>query len=166
LAATLVFALAALLLPALTRPGASVAVLLVFLSLASFLRPFDGALGNFSAETQRSVAGTEVWVPYDFNAKYESYRFLLPGAKIQGYREQRNQDIDDLAQRYPVFSVRAPLGTKLCKGCRLLGERLDLRGRQSSEEVKEILHGKVFEHLFLKDMLIEAPVMIGSGPRQ
>jgi len=40
-----------------------------------------------------------------------------------------------------------------------------LRGRQSSEEVKEILRGKVFEYLFLKDMLIEAPVVAGSGQR-
>jgi len=163
LLATLVFALAALLIHALTRPGACVTVLLAFLSLTTFLRPFDGALGNYSAETQRRVTGAEVWVPYDFNAKYESYRFLLPGAKIQGYREQRNQDIDELALRYPVFSVRAPLGTKLCKGCRLLGERLDLRGRQSSEEIREILRGKVFEYIFLKDMLIEAPVVADSG---
>jgi 4-amino-4-deoxy-L-arabinose transferase-like glycosyltransferase len=159
LAATLAFSLAALLLPALTRPGASVAVLLVFLSLAGFLRPFDGALGNFSAETQRRVVGTQVWVPYDFNAKYELYRFLLPGAKIEGYREEREQQVADLASRYPVFSVRVPLGTPLCAGCRLLGERLDLRGRQSSEEIKEILRGKVFENLFLKDMLIEAPAV-------
>jgi len=163
LAATLLLALAALLLPALTRPGASVVVLLVFLSLAAFLRPFDGALGNYSAETQRRVVGTEVWVPYDFNAKYELYRFLLPGARIQGYREEREQDMAELAQHYPVFSVRVPLGTALCRGCRLLGERLDLRGRQSSAELKEILHGKVFENLFLKDLLIEAPAASGVG---
>jgi len=159
LAATLGVSLTALLLPALTRPGTSVAVLLVFLSLAAFLRPFDGALGNFSSDTQRRVAGTEVWVPYDFNAKYELYRFLLPGAKIQSYREEREQEVADLARRYPVFSVRVPLGTPLCAGCRLLGERLDLRGRQTSQELKEILRGKVFENLFLKDMLIEAPAV-------
>jgi len=163
LAATLALALAVMLRPALTRPGTSVLVLLVFLSLAAFLRPFDGALGNFSAETQRRMAGAELWVPYDFNAKYELYRFLLPGAVIQGYREEREPDIADLAQRYPLFAVRVPFGTELCKGCRLLGERLDLRGRQTQTELTGILRGKVFENLFLKEMLIESPAAGGAG---
>ena len=157
LVAALVFSFASMVLPALTRPGSVVAVLLVLLSLAGFLRPFDGALGNFSSETQRRMVGTEVWVPYDFNAKYELYRFLLPGASIKGYREERQPDIDELAQRYPVFAVRVPLGTEACAGCRVLGERLDLRGRHSQAELMDILHGKVFENLFLKDMLIESP---------
>ena len=162
LAATLIFALTALLRPALTRPGVSVAVLLVFLSLAAFLRPFDGVLGNYSSETQRRMAGAEVWVPYDFNAKYELYRFLLPGAAIQGYREEREQNLAALASRYPVFAVRVPLGTNACKGCRILGERLDLRGRHTEAELAEILRGKVFENLFLKEMLIESPAISGA----
>lgn len=165
LAATLAFALAAMALPALTRPGASVAVLLVFFSLAAFLRPFDGALGNYSSETQRRMAGAEVWVPYDFNAKYELYRFLLPGAAIQGYREEREQNVAELAGRYPLFAVRVPLGTEACAGCRVLGERLDLRGRHSQAELTEILHGKVFENLFLKEMLIESPAAGGAAKR-
>ena len=163
LAATLGFAFAALVLPALTRAGTSVAVLLVFLSLAAFLRPFDGALGNYSSDTQRRMAGIEVWVPYDFNAKYELYRFLLPGAAIQGYRETREQSLAELAGRYPVFAVRVPLDTPLCKDCRLLGERLDLRGRHSQAELADILRGKVFENLFLKEMLIESPQSGGAA---
>lgn len=165
LAMTFSFALAALAFPALTRPGTSVAVLLVFFSLAAFLRPFDGALGNYSSETQRRMVGAEVWVPYDFNAKYELYRFLLPGAAIQGYREEREQDVAELAGRYPLFAVRVPLGTEACAGCRVLGERLDLRGRHSQAELTEILHGKVFENLFLKEMLIESPAAGGAAKR-
>ncbi|MFZ4536226.1 ArnT family glycosyltransferase [Propionivibrio sp.] len=161
LAVTLVFSLAAMRLPALTRAGTSVAVLLVFLSLAAFLHPFNGTLGNYSAETQRRMVGAEVWVPYDFNAKFEAYRFLLPGARIQGYREQREQDVAELAQRYPLFAVRVPLGSAACAGCRVLGERLDLRGRHTPAELNAILHGKVFENLFLKELLIESP---GKAP--
>ena len=163
LVVALLFAVVAMFRPALTRPGASVAVLLVFFSLAAFLRPFDGALGNYSSETQGRMAAREVWVPYDFNAKYELYRFLLPGALIQGYREEREPDVAELAKRYPVFAVRVPLGTPLCKGCRLLGERLDLRGRHNQAELTGILHGRVFENLFLKEMLIESPVPRGVG---
>lgn len=163
LAATLAFVLLALLRPALTRPASSVAVLLVFLALAAFLRPFDGALGNYSGETQGRVAGRKVWVPYDFNAKYELYRFLLPGADIAGYREERAPDVAELARRYPLFAVRVPLGAAPCAGCRVLGERLDLRGRHSSAELAEILRGKVFENLFLKEMLIESSAPGAAG---
>lgn len=165
LATTFAFAIAALAFPALTRPGASVAVLLVFFSLAAFLRPFDGALGNYSSETQRRMVDAEVWVPYDFNAKYELYRFLLPGAAIRGYREEREQNVAELAGRYPLFAVRVPLGTEACAGCRVLGERLDLRGRHNQAELTEILHGKVFENLFLKEMLIESPAAGGAAKR-
>ncbi len=152
------FAFAAMLLPALTRPGSSVAVLLVFLSMAAFLRPFDGARGNFSTEAQQRVAGKTVWVPFNFNAGYEAYRFLLPAANIQSYREKRDQNPDELAQRYALFTLRVPLDQAPCAGCRVIAERLDLRGRHSSAEISEILHGRVFENIFLREWLIESSV--------
>ncbi len=151
------FATAAMLLPALTRPGASIAVLLVFVSAAAFLRPFDSARGSFSIEAQRQVAGKTVWVPSDFNASYEAYRFLLPAANIQSYREKRDQDPDELARRYALFTVRVPLGGHACAGCKVIAERLDLRGRHSSAEISAILHGKIFENIFLKELLVESP---------
>lgn len=159
------FALLAMCLPKLTKPGASVAVVLSFFSLALFLRPFDGALGQYDASVQRQMQGVEVWVPYDFNAKDELYRFLLPAAQIHGYREERQPEPRELARQYPRFAVRVPLNadlTLLCPGCRLIGERLDLRGRHTPEEQQEILHGKVFENLFVKEVLLAAP-MAGSS---
>ncbi len=150
------FAIAAMWLPALTRPGSSVAVLLVFLAMSAFLKPFDGPRGNFSAEAQQQVAGKTVWVPFDFNASYEVYRFLLPAADIRGYREQRDQKPDELAQRYALFTLRLPLGQAPCSGCKVIAERLDLRGRHSSAEISEIFHGKVFENLFLREWLVES----------
>jgi hypothetical protein len=161
LLAAAAFMVAAVMLPALTRPGTTVAVLLVFLSAAAFLRPFDGERGNFSAEAQLQVAGKPVWVPYDFNAKFEAYRFLLPTADIQGYRETRDTKADELAQRYALFAVRLPLSTPAgapCGGCRVIAERLDLRGRHSSAELNEILRGRVFENIFQKELLVESAV--------
>jgi hypothetical protein len=157
LSATLVFAGFAAVRPALTRPATPVVALLALLSLAGFLRPFDGALGNYSAQTQAELAGRAVWVPYDFNAKYEAYRFLLPGARIHGYVEERNPDVADLAARYPLFAVRQPLDAAPCAGSRVIGERLDLRGRHSSAEIREILGGRVFENLFVKEVLYASP---------
>jgi len=102
-------------------------------------------------------------VPYDFNAKYEAYRFLLPDARITGYPEERAPDVDALAARYPLFAVRQPLAAGPCRGCRIVGERLDLRGRHSSAELKEIFAGRVFENLFVKEVLYASPMSAGQG---
>lgn len=163
LGATVVLAALAIFRPALTRPATTVAGLLALLALAGFLRPFDGALGSYSAQTQAETNGHEVWVPYDFNAKYEAYRFLLPGARITGYPEERAPDVDALAARYPLFAVRQPLAAGPCRGCRVVGERLDLRGRHSSAELKEIFAGRVFENLFVKEVLYASPMAAGRG---
>ena len=96
-------------------------------------------------------------MPYDFNAKYEAYEFLLPGAKIRGYVETRTTDVAELASRYPLFAAHQPLDAPPCAGCRVLGERLDLRGRHSPVELKEIFRGKVFENLFVKEVLFVSP---------
>jgi 4-amino-4-deoxy-L-arabinose transferase-like glycosyltransferase len=90
LAGTGAAVLAGLCAPALTRPVVPGAVLLCYLSFAAFLRPFDGPLGRYDADTQRQVQGREVWVPVDFIAKEEGYRFLLPGAHVRGYQERRD----------------------------------------------------------------------------
>jgi 4-amino-4-deoxy-L-arabinose transferase-like glycosyltransferase len=152
------FCLSAMLIPALSRPATPVAALLVFLSMAAFLQPFDGPHGNFSAEAQRNVANREVWVPSDWTASYEDYRFLLPTARIRSYEATREQIPDELARRYPLFVVRVPLGTRPCDGCRVLGERLDLRGRLSSADLKQILRGRIFQTAVLTDQLLESPV--------
>ncbi|MEI7612400.1 MAG: phospholipid carrier-dependent glycosyltransferase [Betaproteobacteria bacterium] len=157
LAATLAGVVFAVLSPALTRPATVVAALLALLSLAGFLRPFNGLHGNYSPASIAQVAGREVWVPYDFNAKYEAYRFLLPGANIRGYVETREMDVNDLAAHYPLFAVHLPLDALPCAGCQVIGERLDLRGRHSPVELKEILRGRVFEHLFVKELLLSSP---------
>lgn len=163
LGATLLAAVFVALRPELTRPATPVVALLALLSLAGFLRAFNGPLGNFAAPTQAALAGREVWVPYDFNAAYEGYRFLLPGARVRAYAEPRDPDTAQLAASYPLFAVRQALDAKPCSGCRLIGERLDLRGRQTPAELEAILRGEVFEHLFLKEMLIESPAATGTG---
>lgn len=163
LGASVVLAGLAISRPAWTRPATPVAGLLALLALAGFLRPFDGALGSYSAQTQAATRAHEVWVPYDFNAKYEAYRFLLPGARITGYPEERTPDVEALAARYPLFAVRQPLDAAPCSGCRIVGQRLDLRGRHSSAELKEIFTGRVFENLFVKEVLYASPGLVDEA---
>ncbi len=158
LACTGILALLALLIPKLTQPSVSTVVILVLLSLAAFLRPFDGPFGTYDAGARQYAKGKDVWVPCNFRAKDEGHRFILPGAMAHGYRDDNGLSITELAVRYPLFAVQLPLQDIACANCKIVGQRLDLRSRQSTEELKEMfLHGKVFERLFVREFLIEAP---------
>ena len=157
-----ILALLAIAVPALTRPLVNPVALSMLLCLAAFLRPFDGALGNYSAQAQRAVSGKEVGVPCNFRAMDEGYRFMLPGAVISGYSEDQHLTARQLAARYPYFVAQQPLDDSEldsgCSACRIIGQRLDIRGRQSSAELKEMfLHGRVFKYLFVREVLMESP---------
>jgi 4-amino-4-deoxy-L-arabinose transferase-like glycosyltransferase len=146
-----------------TRALLSVVALLVLLALAAFLRPFDGAAGNFSAEAQRYAQGKEVWTPCNFRAVDEGYRFLLPGAQVHGYVSPPEQSINQLSAQYSLFAVQMPLQEK-CEGCKVIGQRLEIRSRHSPEEIKKIFKGEVFQQLFAKELLIESPQTMLARP--
>ena len=156
-----ILALLAIVVPGLTRPVVNVVALLVLLCFAVFLRPFDGALGNYSAEARHYASGKDVWVPCNFRAMDEGHRFILPGAEIHGYSEDQILTASALAVRYPLFAVQLALDDGAqnggCAECKIIGQRLDIRGRQSSAELKEMfLEGKVFQHLFVREVLMES----------
>lgn len=151
LAALLLSLLLPRLLPWLTLP----AVFAAYLTLTGFLGVFDGPMGRYKESTLWEVAGQRVWVPYNFNAAYEQYRFLLPGADIRGYRDDAGIPLTILRERYPLLIIQQPLDKLVCSNCRILGERLELRGRQSDAEIRAMLQGDVARHLFLREVLID-----------
>ncbi|MFZ2542352.1 MAG: phospholipid carrier-dependent glycosyltransferase [Gallionella sp.] len=159
---TAILALLAIAVPRYTRPGVNVVALLVLLCFAAFLKPLDGDLGNYSPDAQRYAQGKDVWVPCNFRAMDEGHRFILPGAEIHGYSEDQNLTVDKLAARYPLFAARVPLSVNVqeggCANCKVIGQRLDIRGRHSSVELKEMfIEGKVFQHLFIREVLMASP---------
>lgn len=139
-----------------TRMVMNGAALLVMLSLAAFLSPFDDAVGNFSAEAQRYAKGREVWTPCNFRAVEEGYRFLLPGAQVHGYMAVPSPSVAELSSNYALFVVQLPLHQQ-CAGCKVLGQRLEIRGRHSPEEIRRIFSGEVFQQLFVQELLVESP---------
>jgi 4-amino-4-deoxy-L-arabinose transferase-like glycosyltransferase len=153
--ATLALVLTALARPLLARPCVHAAILLALLSLAAFLRPFDGTRGTYSEDVQRSAAGRTVWVPINFVAREEGYRFLLPGADVRGYPADPALTVDDLAARYPLFAVRLPMSAAVHAGG-VVGQRLELGSRHTSEQIRDMLRGNVFEHLFVRELLVDA----------
>jgi 4-amino-4-deoxy-L-arabinose transferase-like glycosyltransferase len=159
----MVFTLAAIFWARYTRSLTNVVVLLVMLTLAAFLRPLDGAAGNYSAEAQRYVIGKDVWTPCNFRAVDEGYRFLLPGAKVHGYLSEPALSIGELSSSYNLFAVQIPLKEK-CDGCKIIGQRMEIRSRHSPEEIRRIFMGEAFQLLFVKEVLLESSMVVTSRP--
>lgn len=159
LALAAVLVLIALFVPKLTGAIVNVAALLVLLCFAAFLRPFDGAYGNYSASVQQYARDKDVWVPCNFRAHEEGYRFILPGAQVHGYHEDLGLSAAALAAKYNLFAVQValPAETVDCANCRILGQRLDIRSRQSEAEIKQMLEGDVSRYLFVREFLVESP---------
>lgn len=159
--------LLAILRPKLTRALTSVAVLLVYLSFAALLSPFDGAPGHYGADAQQYAQGRSVWVPCDFRARDEGHHFLLPGADVHGYYINPALTTAALAQRYRFFAVELPLqDSPQCEGCRIIGQRLEIRGRQSGQEISDMLRGNVFPHLFVREWLVESAAAPAAPPAE
>jgi 4-amino-4-deoxy-L-arabinose transferase-like glycosyltransferase len=154
-AASVIVLAASLLVPRLARPCVNVAILLALASFAAFLRPFDGTHGTYGADAREITKGRTVWVPVNFIAKEEGHRFLLPGADVRGYPFDPTVTAPELAARYPLFAIRVPMDANVTGG-KVLGQRLDLGTRHTPEQIMEMLRGHVFEHLFVKELLVEA----------
>ncbi len=143
----------------LTRPGAAVVALGLYASIAVFLTPFDGPLGRFDAAALRATRGQTVHVPSALGAD-ESYRFLMPAARIASYDETGRESAATLATRYRLFTVRVPLDATACPDCRILGIRLDLRGRLSAADGRRMLTGNLLDTLVLREWLVASTASV------
>ena len=155
LAIAVILVIAALLRPGLARVCVNVAILLALAGFAGFLHPFDGAPGTYSADVQQATRGRTVWVPINFAAKEEAHRFLLPGADVHGYAGEPDFTLAGPGSHSALFAVRAPINSTGIGGGRVLGERLDIATRQTPKQILDMLRGNVFEHLFVKEILVE-----------
>jgi hypothetical protein len=155
LAVAVIVVIASMLRPGLARVCVNVAILLVLAGFAGFLHPFDGTPGTYSADVQQLTRGRTVWVPINFAAKEEAHRFLLPGANVRGYAGEPDFTIAGSGSRSALFAVRAPINSTAVVGGRVLGERLDIATRHTPEQILDMLRGNVFEHLFVKEILVE-----------
>jgi len=132
----------------LTRPLLPASVLLVYLGYYLFLIPLDHGRGLFKGEGIESVIGCEVSVPSNFNAREESYGFLLPGAMVKPYRH------DTTPPKAPFVVISLPLDQPAPAGI-ILGKRLNMIDRFNGAETRDILLGNVTHHLFHWDWLVQ-----------
>lgn len=157
LAFTAVVVLVALFRQDFTRAAVPATAILVCLCLAAAIRPLDGSLGHYSREAQQYSVGKQVWVPCNFRAVDEGYRFLLPGADVHGYRDDKSITLDSLDSQYAMFAIRQPLSAADPSGLHVIGQRLELRSRHTNRELLDMLRGNVFNQLFVRERLIEVP---------
>jgi hypothetical protein len=132
----------------LTRPLLAPAILCVYLGYTLFLIPLDGGPGLFLGDGVEAVADNEVSVPANFNAREESYGFLLPGAVMKPYPHWQKPP----ASEFVVISL--PLDATAPEGV-ILGKRLNMIDRFNAAETRDILTGHVSRHLFHWDWLVQ-----------
>lgn len=133
---------------ALSRPLLAPAILLAYLSYASFLIPLERGRGVFGPDAIRSVAGREVFVPSNFKAREESYGFLLPGAQVKPYKSSKRPP------EKPYVVVSLPLDQTAPAGI-ILGKRLNMIDRFNSAQTRDMLAGNLSRHLFHWDWLVQ-----------
>jgi 4-amino-4-deoxy-L-arabinose transferase-like glycosyltransferase len=132
----------------LTRQLLAPAILFVYLCYTVFLIPLDHGPGLFTGEGAEAVNGCEVSVPANFNAREESYGFLLPGAVMKRYDHWRKPPPSE----FVVVSL--PLDQSPPQGV-ILAKRLNMIDRFSAAETRDMLLGNVTHHLFHWDWLIQ-----------
>jgi len=141
---------------------------LSYCALNSSLAPLEGALGRYDSQAIAAVQEKAVWIPCDYRAKDEEYRLLLPGAQLHGYPSQQANNITGLLGQYPLVAVQAPLNSSIeeklaaCPSCNIIGHRMEMRARQTPQEIEAILKGHIGEYLFVNEYLIAGPAIVPS----
>ena len=141
---------------------------LSYCALNSSLAPLEGALDRYDSQAIEAVQEKAVWIPCDYRAKDEEYRLLLPGAQLHGYPSQQANDITGLLGQYPLVAVQAPLNSSIeeklaaCPSCNIIGHRMEMRARQTPQEIEAILKGHIGEYLFVNEYLIAGPAIVPS----
>jgi 4-amino-4-deoxy-L-arabinose transferase-like glycosyltransferase len=164
LAGTLGLVSTSIRVPRLAPSTVPVAILLTLTGAAGLLRPLDGPLGTSSAEVQALAAGKTIWVPVNFAAKEEGYRFLLPGADVRPYPLDPPQTAEQLVSRYPFVAVRMPVVSASVPPGLVRGQRLDIATRHTAAQITDMALGRVFEHLFVREFLVEADGLPEAPP--
>jgi len=137
-------------------------IFLCFISLSSLLNPFEGEHGTYSDAAQRAVAGQTVYMPSDFRSRYERYRFMLPtDTRIVGYAPGQAAQIEPWLASGRTVAVIRPYNEPAPSGYRILGQRVDLRTRQTGDEVRKILFDRRLDLLFHKEIILQRQTAAG-----
>ena len=162
--------LAGLLRQAWTRNASLVACLAVYACFCAMVAPLGTREANYSAAIQQQLQGKRVAVPNGFNAQYERFRFVLPGAQLAPF----DTDGRNVGEGYPDLPPDARLQRLLAESdavvwvqdqpqqqtpscvpsCRVLAQRWHVKSRHKSGEITLDNLWMPQEWLFRREWLI------------
>lgn len=131
-----------------------------FLALASLgaislaLSPFEGPLGRYPPVRLELLKGRKVYVPSSFVSHYERHRFLLPGARVEGYDPSDANATSRLLDSGRIVIVQRPIGDEPEGPFRVIARRFDLRSRQTNEELWRILFDHELDLLVREELIL------------
>jgi len=125
-----------------------------FLLLAVAVAPFEGPLGRYDPERVAFLKGKRVFVPSEFVSRHERHRFLLPGARIEGYDPADVDTASRLLSSGQHVVVHRTLSGGIEGPFRVIGRRFDLRSRQTLDEMWRILTRREIELLVRQELVV------------
>ncbi len=138
----------------LARYAFHVLVLLTYLTLSGAVAPFEGPAGRFAPERVKTLAGRTVFVPESFVRKQERHRFLLPGARIEGYDPLDTAAAAQLLERGRVVVIHRSLGDANAGPFRILARRLELTSRHTFAEMWRIATQRELDLLVRQELVV------------
>jgi 4-amino-4-deoxy-L-arabinose transferase-like glycosyltransferase len=145
---------ALLVLPRAARYAFHGMVFASFLLISMAVAPFEGPLGRYDAERIAFLRGKRVYVPSEFISRHERHRFLLPGARIEGYDPADADSMSRLLSSGQHVVVHRPPEGGIDGPFRVIGRRYDLRSRQTREEMWRILYRRELDLLVRQELVV------------
>jgi 4-amino-4-deoxy-L-arabinose transferase-like glycosyltransferase len=116
--------------------------------------PFEGPLGRFAPDRLSLLEGKRVFVPAGFVSRQERHRFLLPGARVEGYDPADADNVSRLLESGAFVVLHRPLGNDPEGPYRIIARRFDLRSRQTLEEMFRILWNRDMNLLVRQEIVV------------
>jgi hypothetical protein len=152
------------------RNATLVAVFAVYACFGAMVAPLGTAAANYSATVQQQMQDLRVAVPNGFNAQYERFRWVLPGARSTPY-DSDNRNVGALYPDMPadarlqrllnefdavvwVQEQPSELEPTCAPQCRVLAQRWHVKSRHRSGEVTLANLWMPQEWLFRREWLI------------
>ncbi len=144
----LMLVLLGLLRPAWTRACTLAATLTAFATFSLTTAALNGASGQYSDETLKTLKNARIAVPSSFNGQFERFEFLLPGNRFVPYDGDTRAGFDGTANSAELqrllasndavvwLQTRTEKSQPLClPTCTVLGARWEVKGRHQSGEI-------------------------------
>ncbi len=107
-------------------------------ALTPFDQPFRPVAGGPGLAP---LAGRTVFVPSNFAAREERFRFLLPGVEIQPYNSREPGRGEELFRQGKTVARILPPGAPPDTGATAFGEKYEIRTRRPNAEIRRIIFG-------------------------